>query len=456
MDDLLKLKEDRTFELRTAEAILKRAEAENREVNEAEKLEIKEHRLTAESLLQRIKAIEEHEALRAIISEDMADLAPKAEGRKVAPIPIESGNGGPRIEFPLSRYSALRSFAATREGELMAYRSGMALMAGLFNAAYARRFCREHGIEVRVHTEGVNTAGGILVPDDMASTIIDLREQFGVFRRNVRIEPMSSDTKVVPRRTGGLTAYFAAEGATATESDASWDSINLVAKKLGARTRYSAELSEDAVIDFADTLAREAAYALAYKEDQVGFTGTGIATDGGIVGVATKFNNTPSLAGAVAAASGHDTFAEIDGSDLAKLMAALPEYASANAKFYCSKVAAELVFGRLKAAAGGNDILSLEGKMQRAYLGYPIEVTQVMTKVQTALNATAMILFGDLSMAATMGNRRDITIGLTDQRYWEEDQIGIKVSERMDIVVHDVGSTTAGDTGPIVALMGTT
>ncbi len=137
-------------------------------------------------------------------------------------------------------------------------------------------------------------------------------------------------------------------------------------------------------------------------------------------------------------------------------MAALPEYASANAKFYCSKVPAELVFGRLKAAAGGNDILSLEGKMQRAYLGYPIEVTQVMTKVQTALNATAMILFGDLSMAATMGNRRDITIGLTDQRYWEEDQIGIKVSERMDIVVHDVGSTTAGDTGPIVALMGTT
>lgn len=456
MEDIQKLKEDRTFELRTAEAILKKAEAENREVNEAEKVEIAEHRNNAEVLRQRIKAAEDHEKLRAELGNELSALNAPVQARATAPIAIEKGAQAGRIEFPLARYGALRAFPATREGEERAYRSGMALMAGLFGAGYAKRFCRDYGIEVRVQTEGVNTAGGILVPDEMASTIIDLREQFGVFRRNVRVEPMSSDTKTVPRRTSGLTAYFAAEGAAATESDAAWDSIGLVAKKLGTRTRYSNELGEDAVIDFADTLAREAAYALAYKEDQVGFTGTGIATDGSIVGVVTKFNNNTSLAGAVAAASGHDTFAEIDVADLAKLMAALPEYAAANAKFYCSRVAAEIIFGRLQASAGGNTTQTLAGALQRSYLGYPIEVTQVMTKVQTALNATCMVLFGDLSMAAIMGNRRDITIGLSDQRYWEEDQIGIKVSERIDINVHSVGSTTAGDTGPIVALMGTT
>ena len=61
--------------------------------------------------------------------------------------------------------------------------------------------------------------------------------------------------------------------------------MQLTARKLMVLARMSSEVQEDAIIDLADTLAQEAAYAFAIKEDTVGFTGTGIGSDGGIVGV---------------------------------------------------------------------------------------------------------------------------------------------------------------------------
>jgi HK97 family phage major capsid protein len=59
---------------------------------------------------------------------------------------------------------------------------------------------------------------GFLVPTEMMDSIIDLREEFGVFRQNAQLVPMSSDTLDWPRRSGGLTAYFTAENTAATES----------------------------------------------------------------------------------------------------------------------------------------------------------------------------------------------------------------------------------------------
>ena len=87
-------------------------------------------------------------------------------------------------------------------------------------------------LRTKAHTEGVNSAGGFLVPDEFESELITLREQFGVFRRNARVWPMSSDTLRIAKRTTGLTAYFAGEASSGTESTQVFDSIQLVAKKL--------------------------------------------------------------------------------------------------------------------------------------------------------------------------------------------------------------------------------
>ncbi len=107
----------------------------------------------------------------------------------------------------------------------------------------------------------LGSAGVFVVPDPLSNVIIDLREQFGVLRQNAKVEPMTSDTKSVPKRLSGLTYYYPGENAAITDSDKFWGNVQLVAKKLATLSRYSSELNEDAIISIADDLASEIAQA---------------------------------------------------------------------------------------------------------------------------------------------------------------------------------------------------
>ena len=199
------------------------------------------------------------------------------------------------------RAGKLKSFENTRDGELQAYRSGQWLMATLFNSAKAQNWCRENGMSFRAaQSEGVNTAGGYLVPTEMERSIVDLRESYGVFRQQCRVIPMGSDTITIPRRVSGLSGYFVGEGVAPTESQKAWDQVQLVARKYATLTRYSSELNEDAIISIADDLTNEIAYTFAVGEDGCGFNGDGTSTYGGMTGIVTKFNaGYATLAGAV-------------------------------------------------------------------------------------------------------------------------------------------------------------
>lgn len=352
------------------------------------------------------------------------------------------------------RSARLKNLSGT-DAEFRALRAGKFVQASMFGNEKAAQWCREQGIEMKAHSEGVNTAGGYFVPEEISLDIIDLRDQYGIFRRLCRVLPMGRDTLTIPKRTSGLTAYAVGEGTAITTSDTAWTQVRLTASKWGVLSLMSSELDEDAAINIGDMLVGEIAYAFALAEDTAGFVGDGTSTYGNIVGVRTKFNTgVGTLAGSVDAASGHDTFAEIDSADMQKLMAALPQYVyeRGNPRFICSQVAWALVFERLIGAAGGVTKDEQTGMTRRSYLGYPVEITPAMPTAQTDISDTAMILFGDLSMAATMGDRRGITIARSTEYKFAEDQIAIKGTERFDINVHSLGSTTVA--GPLVALMG--
>ena len=82
---------------------------------------------------------------------------------------------------------------------------------------------------------------------------------------------MQSDTLVIPRRTGGVTAYFFQDddGTGITESAQGWDNITLSAKKLGVLARVGRDLVEDAVINVIDDLGQAAAYAFFVNKSKV-------------------------------------------------------------------------------------------------------------------------------------------------------------------------------------------
>ena len=67
------------------------------------------------------------------------------------------------------------------------------------------------------------------------------------------------------------------------------------------------------------------------------------------------------------------------------------------------------------------------------------------------------VLFGDLTKAASFGDRRQMSLAMSNSAYigstsmFETDQMAVRGIERFDINVHDVGSATVA--GPIVGLI---
>lgn len=459
MKTVQELMQEREALFNKASDILDNCDTDNRDMTDEEKstysaaldrIEVLDKDIATR---QRLESLQKPNLPQARVTESPEPGAPALDDP--AKKTVRSTLKGPVIEA-MRGHGKLHAFKDTAQGREQAYRCGQWLAAVLYGNVHAADWCRQNGLDVRsALSGGVQTAGGALVPEEFERSVIDLREQYGLFRRVCRVTPMSSDTKTTPRKTGGLSAYFVGEGVNGTESDAGWDNVSLTAKKLMVLTRMSSEIAEDAIIDLADDMALQIGQAFAQKEDLCGFLGDGTSAYGGIVGVFTKAIDGSHTKAAIDAASGHDLLTEIDADDLISLMAAIPTYAKPGARWYCSPAAQEVVFNAIKIAGGGNTRDMLSNADTPRFLGYPIEVSDLLPdSPSTNYNNVAMIGFGNLMMAATLGNRRGIRVALSDQKYWTEDQIGIKGTERFDINVHDLGSTTKKS--PFAVLVGNT
>ncbi len=453
--------------LKKIDAIIEKAEKDGgRDLTEAERKEFDGHKAK----------IVELKAELTRLDGEIADERTLEDARRASATPIAAAAAGDRdgaepgqrrIVVPAQakhRYGSLKAFKG-ETAEEDAYVSGMFLLAALGRGLYrfpnlhelgnkAAEWCKQNGIDVytRAQNEGANSAGGYLVIPEMERSIIDLRESYGTFRRLVGVRPMASDSSTQPVRKTGLTAYWVDEAGQITESEKQWGQVGLVAKKLAALTKMSSEINEDAIISIADDLVQEMAYAFAIAEDAAGWNGDGTSSYGGITGVRTRIIDGTHTASALDAATGHDTFAEYDKSDLEKIEGALPKYALRNARWYCSQPFWVNVLRRIATAAGGVTMTEMaSGLRVPTYMGWPVEIDQTLPTSTGDLSDTAVAFFGDLSLAVKMGERRGITISVSDQRYWENDQIGIKATERVNIVAHSLGDNTTA--GPIIALV---
>jgi HK97 family phage major capsid protein len=347
-----------------------------------------------------------------------------------------------------------------------AYRTGKWVQAVLGSAS-AREWCERHGLPIRKgrldgmdikgHTEDNNALGGFLVPDEIDNNMIDLREEYGVFRRNAYRGVMSRDTLSRRRRKGGLTAYAVGEAAAGTESTKEWDLVELVAKKWIVLTTISNELNEDATISLGDDFASEVAFAFAEKEDLCGFTGTGSSAFHGIVGLQQAFTNLGTVGNSASVVDGTgSTWSSLVLADFNALTGKILVRARRNAKWYCSSQFYAEVMERLAYASGGVTVTDIkDGAPQQSFLGYPVELSEVLPNA----SATGFpCFFGDLTLAAMFGDRRGTTIAFSDSALnaFEQDEIAARGTTRFDIVVHDVGNNNATAAnrkrGPIGAL----
>jgi hypothetical protein len=147
-------------------------------------------------------------------------------------------------ENPVRGGHRTRAFSGP-DGEAKSHRFGMWALACLGKSEKAAQWCADAGLITKTGVTFNNSLGGFLVPDPLERDLIDLREQYGVFRRNAHLRTMTSDTLKIPRRQGGLTAAFVGEAQPGTSSTKEWGQVQLVARKIRALTRISSELNED-------------------------------------------------------------------------------------------------------------------------------------------------------------------------------------------------------------------
>jgi HK97 family phage major capsid protein len=351
-----------------------------------------------------------------------------------------------------------------------AYGFGRFVLAATMGDTKSVRWCEENGLgdALKAQSEGSNTQGGVLVPPQFDSDIIDLREQYGDFRKYSKISIMTSDTKMVPRRTAGLTAYAVGEVEAATESTKTWDQVNLVAKDFAVLSYFSKNLSDDAIIDIGNDLAEEMAYAHAVKEDQCGFLGDGTSTYNGIRGITSKFQWLVESVGGTWTTDAHklyaagivtasdETWGGITLADLNRVKGRLPKYArQVDCAWYCSEQFKDQVIERLLLAAGGiTDAMIAQG-IEYKLLGFPIRTVQILP-TETAVSQIPLI-FGSLRLGTLFGDRRQTVIDVSTHFRFSNRQVAMQATERYDINVHSIGNAHASDPtqrvpGPIVAL----
>jgi HK97 family phage major capsid protein len=415
--------------------------------------------MTIAELVAALNAEDEADAVRAEVEEEVEKASTKMEEDKeedkaaksavalVADLVKKQAAEGRRRVAAATPVVTAPSYKGNlkhlKDGDT-AYGLGQFMLGAMGNKSAQQWVSDRYG--AKAHSEGNNSLGGFLVPDELEQSIIDLRAEYGKFRANTRVLNMSRDTLLINRRAGGLTAYAVGEGASITESDNTFDQVSLVAKKFGALTKYSRELAEDAVVNLGDYIAGEVAYAFANKEDDAGFNGDGTSSFNGIVGL----KNSVGSAGIKTQGTGN-TFAALTLADLTGTVGLAPEYVFSRStpKWYMSTQFYHTVVLDLLADAGGNTNLTLAGGVAVPSLfGYEVVLADVLPKATAT--STICAYFGALDLGATMGDRRPTEIAVSEDRYFENDQIGVRGTTRFDINCHDVGDSSAA--GAVVAL----
>jgi HK97 family phage major capsid protein len=375
-----------------------------------------------------------------------------APAKAVAPAPEKETADVEKREYAIPK--ANHNLRAFRDNET-AYRFGMALKGFLFGDSEARRWCKDHNVETRVQASGVNSLGGVLLAPEHATEIVRLVEEYGAFPQYARRVNMNSDTLVIARRTGGLSARPVGENVEVSASDVTFDNIELNAKIWGVANRVPNSLLEDSIIDLADAMAVETAQAFAEAFDNSGFIGDGTSAYHGVEGICPKILKADYSASVVTATS-NDTFDDLTLKNFTDTLAKLPLFARRQAAWYVSPVgwgAAMLRLAMLPGGssnAGGNTGDNVAAGFGETFLGYPVRLVHSMESGLTGTTGKVAALFGDLSQAATFGERRAISIKTASERYVEFDQTLTFATTRNAMVVHDLGSTTKA--GPVVAL----
>jgi HK97 family phage major capsid protein len=135
-------------------------------------------------------------------------------------------------------------------------------------------------------------SGGFLVPEVLRSELLKVALETAIVRPRARVIPMDSarvpfptidDTTHASNVYGGVTGYWTEESGSITESEATFGTVMLSARKLAAYCEVPNELLQDSIISFAAFINDILPSAIAWFEDTAFTTGSGVGQPLGVL-----------------------------------------------------------------------------------------------------------------------------------------------------------------------------
>lgn len=303
--------------------------------------------------------------------------------------------------------------------------------------------------------ENTNSAGGFMVPDELVNELVYLREQYGVVRQNATVRSMFSDVLWIPKNSASTTAYWVGESTAITQSQPTFERVQILAKKLAILTAVTSEVNEDSIIEIGTMLAQDMAWKLEFETDRVCMIGSAAtATDGNIDGFITANLAVASNAGSINGATGSAAnYNAITLANFRSMVGKLPLYAdNADAKWYMSKAFFnDVVANRLDALSGNAalDIMNFQNGRPTLY-GYDVVYSQHLASTAAGTTGTALCALANLKTGTVLGDRRSVQISVSSDYLFNSDELAFKCVTRFGFSAHDPGTSSAA--GSIIVL----
>jgi HK97 family phage major capsid protein len=271
--------------------------------------------------------------------------------------------------------------------------------------------------------------GGFLIPEVLRAEILSLALENSIVRPRARVIPMDSlrvpipmvdATSNVSSVYGGIVCYWTEEGATMTESQASFGQLVLQASKLTGYAEVPNELMADATA-FGSFFDQTFPQAMAWYEDDAFIDGSG-------VGQPLGFLNCPATV-SVSKESGQAA-STVLWENIVKMYARMLPSSHANAVWIVSPdTFPELATMALSVGTGGSAIWLQNGQdgPPMTILGRPVIVSE---KVE-ALGTAGDINYVDLSYYI-VGDRQSMSATSSPHFKFSSDKTAFKIVERVD------------------------
>ena len=290
---------------------------------------------------------------------------------------------------------------------------------GRASDAYKKAFWNairsKYGMASNVLSEGVDSEGGYLVPDEFKRTLVQALEGENTLRSYLHVITTSNGTHKIPVVASKGEASWIDENGAYPEDDDTFSQVNIDAHKLGTIIKVSEELLNDSAFDLESYFSAEFARRIGAKEEEAFITGNGSSKPTGILESAEV---------GVTAASA----TAITADEIIDLFYSLKAPYRKNAVW----VVNDSTIKAIRKLKDGNGQYIWQPALKDGdfdtLLGRPVLTSAYMPEIATKAKP---VMFGDLSFY-WVGDRQGVTFKRLNERYADMGQVGFLTSKRLD------------------------